>query len=240
MLIVLANSADPVAPRLVDRWASHDARLMTPADLSIAGWRDYLGGTVHTGQDRSAVIGGTVVPVSLIRGVLTRLPAVLEQDLAAIVPEDRPYVAAEMTAFLRSWLSRLPCPVINHPTDFGLCGPTWRLERWVMTAAHIGIPVRSIRRSTDTPDYPHIHELVGSTVCIVGPRVIGEADPEVLHQAQTLARVVGAEVLAVRFSGPDAGSSFLSADTWPDPLQEEVSEALLNRLLADPQKPRSA
>ena len=43
MILVLANSRDLPARRLVETWRAHDARLLTLADLSRTGWRHYLG-----------------------------------------------------------------------------------------------------------------------------------------------------------------------------------------------------
>ena len=52
MILVLANSRDLPARRLVETWRAHDARLLTLADLSRAGWRHYLGESVPRSRDR--------------------------------------------------------------------------------------------------------------------------------------------------------------------------------------------
>jgi hypothetical protein len=232
VLIVVANCADSIARDLVRQWAGDGARLLTPADLSTVGWRDYAGGNREVRSPDMAVVDGTPVPVEDIRAVLTRLPAVFENEVGGIMPEDRAYVAAEMTAFLLSWLSSLRCPVLNRPSSLGLCGPTWRLERWVLTAARIGIPVRPVRRRPDPPGY-----FLGEgdwdvvTLSVVGERVLGEAAPILLNRARSLAREAGAELLAVRFDGPHADARFLSADVWPDLGRTEVADAVLEYLL---------
>ena len=109
-------------------------RILTCEDLSAPGWRHRLGGA------STAVIGGETVPAAGIRGVLIRRSHMLEWEPEHIVPGDRAYVAAEMTAFLRSWLSGLGCPVLNRPAPTCLSGPGWCREQWVQTAARLGIP----------------------------------------------------------------------------------------------------
>src|SRR5712691_9521340 len=108
MLVVLASRSDESARALV-AWAGHPVSLLTPADLSRAGWQ-YRSCCRHVG---TAVIHGQVVPVGEIDGVLTRLPSVSENDLTDIAAEDRAYAAVEMSAFLLAWLAGLRCPVVN-------------------------------------------------------------------------------------------------------------------------------
>jgi hypothetical protein len=91
MLVVIASKHDEAARSLVAQWAEHDSALLTCADLSVNGWRDY-----PLGSDRSlAVAGGRALLVTEIAGVLTLLPYVDEAEVSQIDPADRPYVAAE-------------------------------------------------------------------------------------------------------------------------------------------------
>src|SRR5262245_49828372 len=144
-VLVVASPRDAVARRLVERWAAHGALRLGPADLSVAGWRHYVGGPPRAGA-AAAVAGGRPVETAAISGVLTRLPRVAEADLAHVVAADRAYAAAEMTAFLLSWLAALTCPVLNRPTPGCLSGPSWWPEQWAAAAARVGIPTRPMRR----------------------------------------------------------------------------------------------
>src|SRR5229473_654434 len=124
MLVVLAHRYDQEARELVSRWSASGACLLTSADLSCKGWR-------HSSEESAAstaLVSGRVVHVDQISGVLTLLPGVFEEELVDIVPSDRSYVAAEMTAFLLCWLSTLQCPVLNRPTPTCLSGLYWRQE----------------------------------------------------------------------------------------------------------------
>jgi hypothetical protein len=229
MLVVLAGSRDRAARSLVARWSAYQARLVTCADLSVVGWRYYPGAT----EASTAVVGGRAVAAREIGGVLTRLPCVFEHELVRIVPAERAYVAAEMTAFLTSWLSGLRCPVLNRPTPTCLAGPNWRHEQWVYTAARVGIPVRPARRHAAlsagvAPEAPYPRPVV--TVTVVGDRCIGRVTDDLASQARRLADVAGVDLLAVRFSGPEPGALFVGADPWPDVGTDAVADAVLEYL----------
>jgi hypothetical protein len=228
-LVVLAHCDDQVARALVERWAAHNARLITPEDVSMVGWR-YRPGTRHNTR---VVSDGEVIDAQAITGLLVRLPQVIEQDVLHIAAEDRAYVAAEMTAFLRAWLNRLPCRVLNRPTAMGLHGPLWRHERWIHTAAQLGCSVIPAQRATSStqPSMPAI--TVPSavvTVTIVGSNAIGDADPALVQQARRLAEVAQVELLSVAFDGPGAQAHFIGASLWPDMTQDAIADAVLDLL----------
>lgn len=223
MIVVLASRHDRASGRLVADWAGH-ASLLTCQDLSVRGWR-YGPGRVAD----AAVLGGRLTPAGEIEGVLTRLPRVDQSELGTIVPGDRGYVAEEMTAFLAAWLSDLRCPVLNRPTATCLLGPYWRRERWVLTAARLGIPVVTARRSVPAaahdgrPDIP-----CGSTTLhVIGQRCVGSGDESLCRWAVALAEAAGVGMLRARFTVAEAGPAFLDADYWVDVADPEVSKAIL-------------
>ena len=180
-------------------------------------------------ESSTVVIGGRSIAADGISGVLTRLPHVPERELVRISREDRRYVAAEMTAFLRSWLSTLRCPVLNRPVSTSLSGPGWCQEQWIHTAARLGIPVRPMRRSIAfpadaaeaVPDPPDV------TVTVVGERCLGPVNGVLAAQARSLARAAGVDLLSVRFG---KGQELLGADPWPDVSSPEVADAILEYL----------
>lgn len=236
MLVVVASTWDEAARTLVERWEPYGAGLLTVSDLSTAGWRHHLGD-----PDRSrAVVGGRVVATGDISGVLTRLPAVTEQELSAIVAEDRAYAAAEMTAFLTYWLSTLKCPVLNQPSSSCLCGPSWRPEEWALAASRLGMPVAPRRRYTppfgegmsaaaEEPPFSFADAHAGAVqMTVIGDRCIGAGDEELARQARSLATAAGVDLLAVLFSGPEVGARFVDAHLWVDVSGDGVGEALLD------------
>jgi hypothetical protein len=230
MLVVVAGHGDVGAPALVERWRAWDAVRLSPDDLSTPGWRHQPG--VASAPSR-AVVEGRVVDVGAIRGVLTRLPCVVADDLPRIVPEDRGYVAAEMTAFLTAWLSGLTCPVLNRPSPGSLAGPCWARERWVRLAGEAGVPARPVRRRARLGVDEPPEEIVGraTTVTVVGRRSFGPAGAPVHGWARRLAEAAGAEILAAHFVGDGDGAALLTADVWPDMTSPEVADAVLERLL---------
>jgi hypothetical protein len=224
MLVVVANRRDPEAVALVRRWGAHDAHLLSCVDLSIRGWRHYLDDPAAS----TAVIDSQVVEFDKIAGVLTLLPCVTVDQLIHIVPADRTYVAAEMMAFLVSWLSELTCPVLNRPTPGCLMGPAWPRERWVHVGVEIGIPVRPLhRRVSLTADPSECIERTAATVTVVGERCFGDTADVLTKHAQRLASVAEVELLAVHFDRPEADGRLLGADLRPDICSPEIADAIL-------------
>lgn len=230
MLAVLASPHDRRARDLVDRWARWDAALLSAGDLSRPGWRHDL----RSPGSGTAVIGGRPVPVADLAGVLVLWPAVFEQELLHIVPAERSYVAAEMTAFLRSWLSQLPCPVLNRPTATSLSGPSWRPEQWVHAASRLGIPVRPVRRRARLVrgDAAPVEDLPGACpVTVVGRRCIGDVDTILAAHARRLAVAADVELLTVYFLGGQRDAPLLTADPMPDVTQPDLADAIRAHLL---------
>lgn len=230
MLVVIANRHDQAARALIDRWSAQEGHLLTCEDLSVAGWRHLLGAA----DVSTSVISQRVIPTDEIAGVLTRLPCVDAGDLTHIVPADRSYVAAEMTAFLTSWLSTLTCPVLNRPTPDCLMGPSWRREQWVYVAGQLGIPVAPVRRrATLAGDF--VSEAPEcATLTVVGERCFGRAEGTLAAQAKRLAAVARVGLLAVHFSGPETGASLIGADLWPDISAPDIADAILEYLCRSP------
>lgn len=229
MIVVVASRYDETARGLVARWEPYDAALLTCEDLSVSGWRYYLGSS----QPSTAVVGGREVSQGEIGGVLTRLPCVYEQELRHIVPADRSYVAAEMTSFLLSWLSGLACPVLNRPTPTCLSGPNWRSEQWIAAAAKLGIPVRPMRReiTRGRAGAEEALEVPSITVTVVGDRSFGTVDEALTRQARRLADAASMDLLAVQFSCSEPDAYFVGANAWPDVTADDVADAVINYFL---------
>jgi len=225
MLVVLAHSHDAAARALVDRWRARDARLMVPRDLSLPGWCHYVGGR----GEEWCVVNGERMRTDLVRGVVTRLPAIDVQDLPHIAVEDREYVAAEMTAFLASWLTRLRCPVLNRPVATSLMGPNRSRERWLLLGASAGLrpAVRCSVVPGRTPTY------ATAMVTVVGRRWVGAVAPELGAQAVRLAERAGVDLLTVQFETPSRDAAFVCADLAIDVSSGELADAVMARLDMD-------
>jgi hypothetical protein len=226
VIVVMASRRDATARTFVERYAAYGACLLTPDDLSMAGWRHHVGDSDMS----TAVVAGRPLATRDICGVLTRLPWVVEQDLDFLVPADRAYVAAEMMAFLRFWLWGLQCPILNRPRSNSLSGPCWRHEQWVHTAARLGIPITTTRRHVVFSRLQPSRENPPSDSCrvtIVGQRYVGSIHQALAKQARSLADAAGVDLLDVHFSGPEPGSVFVRANPWPNIDSDDVADAIL-------------
>lgn len=229
MLVIVASRYDQEAQALINRWPDRAVRLLTCKDLSLSGWRHY---PAHP-QDSVAVIGGKTVPINQITGVLNRLPGVFDRDIPQIMPTDRPYVAAEMTAFLSAWLNQLDCPVLNRPTATCLLGPSWRPGQWQHTAARLGIPVRAEAQEIAMTGVVHTAQPPNSIrITVIGNGVLGEVDPLLAQQARQLANAAQTDLLTVYFSQSE--KTFLRAELWADLSSEVIAEAIWNYVNTTP------
>jgi len=246
VLVVLASRHDPAARALCERAAPGSARVLAWRDLSISGWRYH--GAPDDGDD-AIVLGGARIAAAAISAVVTRCPSVPPHELSHIVPADRAYVAAEMTATLRAVLARLRCPVVNRPTASSLCGPRWHPERWTTLAASLGLRVLPLARRAVpglAPSPPRLVAPAGRElhrVTVVGAQTLGttgeehEPRPELADAALALARAADVTLLRVDFAVRGAERWFVGASLDPDVGAAPVADALLDHLgiaLAEP------
>jgi hypothetical protein len=248
LLVVLANSGDASAVKLVADWPGGGAALLTAQDLSMPGWCQAWPDDDDPDADvlaPAAVVSGRRIATRDIIGVLTRWPRFIERELVAINPADRAFVAAEMTAFATAWLSQLSCPVLNRPSALSLCGPPWRHEQWTHLACTLKIPAvpRTRTASFDAlAAAPAVREPDRATAVTVVAKFpsrqrrlpgsserfnsFGEAHPRLHHHARSLAAAAGVELLQVFFTSADSGAQFLSTSLWPPVDEPPVSSAL--------------
>ena len=195
MIIVVASAHDPRARDLVAYWGSQCATLLAAEDLSRSGW--VLEVPKRAGG--RCVAGRQIWPDKAITGVLTLRPRIFAEELAHVAAADRGYVAAEMTAVLRTWLAMLRCPVINPPSNASLAGPNWRAPRWRDTAADLGLPLADQGSE-------------GGDVIVVGGQCFGTSDPQRARGAAALACAAGTALMGCRFT---LDGRFISATPWP-------------------------
>ena len=216
MLLIVTNRWDQSAHALAARLKHHDARVMTPRDLSRKGWSQRLGQPERC----TAVVEGRVVPQADITCVLPLLPCVFEQELTHIVEADRAYVVSEMNAFLTFWLTSLRCPVVNRPSPGCLNGPAWHPAKWSQMAAQAGWAVPPFR--IDTP--PASKTL--SNLTVIGNRCVGKGSKKACVNASRLAALAGVDILTVRL----ARGRFVSADLAPDLTDSDVLHTVFEML----------
>jgi hypothetical protein len=226
VIAVLASSFDSHARRAVEQWGADRAALLTPADLSAPGWRHDPAG----GMRGTCVIDGRRLPVAGIMCVIVCLSTVVQDEVLAVRPSDRAFVAAEMSAFLLSWLSTLKCPVINRPTSTSLSGPGWRPEQWTHYAAKCGLRIRpALRRVPD--DTTSVLACPSEvTVTLVAEKSSEPIDETLMRGALRLAAIADVELLTLRFSGSGSDALFLGAHAVPDLSSEAVRELVFDHV----------
>ena len=232
MLAVISSHLDSEATTLVKRWAAHGAAILTCKDLSRPGWSYFQGDK----RSSRAVISGSVVPVTEIRGVLTRRPRIFEAELGHIAAADRAYVAAEMNAFLVCWLAALRVPVLNPPTATCLSGPEWGPQQWAYLAHSLGIPTQPLQWSISADREPaeckrNAAPATTVTVTVVDKRCFNAPDKVIKSQALSLAAAAGVRFLAVEFNLSTHPPVFQGARTFPKLADPAISDALLQALL---------
>ena len=219
MIAVLASGLDPEAQALVAGWSSAGAALLSAEDLGSPGWV-FDPGDPSSGV---AVVAGRRIPISSLRAVLTRRPAIVAEELSWIVPADRPYVAAETNAFLVAWLSAVPCRVVNRSTPTSLCGPAWNRVQWQAAAARAGMPWVECPRGEEFQTKPAEET---ETLVVCGECVLFARDAATEAAARSLAHAAGVTLLSVRtYKGAICGASVA-----PDLGNAAVRSALLDHL----------
>ena len=172
------------------------------------------------------MIAGRQLAGRQITGVITRLPAVTEDELQHIVPEDRSYVAAEMHAFLFAFLAALPCPIVNPPSPACLCGPNLREVQWRKLVRELKIPLpEEFAGGRAMPAATPMETM--SEVAVIEERTIGAEEESLRRWTRALAQGAGLSYLRVRYSYVRGRPCFVGADPRPYLESEEIADALL-------------
>jgi hypothetical protein len=218
VIVVVGRETDAGVQALLQRWRDSDAALLTPRDLSRAGWAHRPASPA----EGRAVVAGRAVAVGEIRGVVAALETLTTRDIAHIVRRDRPYVVAEMYAFLLAWLRTLPCRVLNRPTPQSLAGCGWQREQWVLVADALGIPTVAVCEPADGSDE---HD-TAITVTQVADRTLDAPTDTVAAWVVRLAAAAQTSTLVARFRD-GSPPRFVSAGVVPDFSRPQVADGVL-------------
>ena len=201
--------APPGAP------AGRAVALLEPSGLSTPDWAHDPD---RPREDR-LVLDGEIIPARRLTAVITALDAVAPADLPHVRAGDRCFVASEMTAFLRSWLQTLACPVLDTPTALALSGAAGDRATWSRATALLAI---ADRQATAVP--------VTRTraVTVVGGRVVGPAPAPAAATALSLVRAAGVTAARLRLTDDVHAPALCEAAPW----WHTPSPAALGALLA--------
>jgi hypothetical protein len=177
-----------------------EVTVLEPSGLSMPGWTH----DPETPREDRLVAGGEYYRAGRLTAVITALDAVERFDLPHVRTEDRDFVASEMTAFLRSWLRTLDCPVLDPPTTLALSGAASDRAVWskataaLAVADQLAIPVPRMRTHA---------------VTVVAGKVIGPAPEPAATTALSLAQA--ASVTAARLTLTDDARDPALCDATP-------------------------
>jgi hypothetical protein len=130
---------------------------------------------------------------------------VAPSDLPYVVAADRGFVASEMTAFLRSWLRALACPVLDRPTALALSGAAGDRAVWSRAAAELAVPDRLAAPLPRT---------LTRAVTVIAGRVVGPAPEPAAATALSLARAAGVTAAHLTFTGDAREPVLCQAAPW--------------------------
>jgi hypothetical protein len=223
VILLVADEHDAQARWLAKLWAHHDARLLTPADLSRPGWNFRP----CSSSGWTGVAGGVGFDHHTPLGILNCLAQVSEEQLPHILPEERSYVANEMNAFLLSWQCELTCPILNRPTPNCLIGVNLSNQGWTQMAASLGLPVRTASRASHGPSRNKSDDASCNTrsVTVIGEFALGE-DAELQFCARCLAQAAGVDLATFYFSRASE-PEFIGANLRPDLSHPGAVDTLL-------------
>jgi hypothetical protein len=152
LVLVLASPEDTTAFRVFDALRSlgdgETVRLIRGEQLAAAPyWEHRLG--EGEAQTRVRLADGTGLDARWIGAVFNRLQAPSLPHFYTASESDRTYAIVETSALWLSWLTSLPCGVVNPPSPGSLSGPDHALPEWLCLASQAGLPARGYTFSTD-------------------------------------------------------------------------------------------
>jgi hypothetical protein len=182
--------------------------VLEPSGLSVPGWAHHP----ENPRGDQLVVGGEVHPAGWLTAVITGLDAVGPFDLPHVQAQDREFIATEMTAFLRSWLQTLACPVIDRPTALALSGAAADRAVWSAAAAALAVPDHQA-----TP----VRRMHAHVVTVVAGRAVGAAPVPAAATAVALARAAGVTAARLTLTDDAYEPALCEAAPWwhtPSPL----------------------
>ncbi len=224
MILILASRRDAAARDLAARWSHVDAAVVTCRDVCRPGWQADERGA------QTLCVDGRVIDAAEVEGVLGRVAYLMPDELSHLDPGDRPYAAAELSAFLVAWLAALDVPMLNRPTATCLSGPGWQPEQWMHAAASIGLDVLPMRRRV--PDDRPPEDVDTVTVTVVADTCVGARDDAMAAAALALARRAGTALVELAFAAGTPAPTFVRMGMWPDVLRSDLGELALAALTA--------
>ncbi len=189
------------------------AHIITPQELVYAtDMQHRLDETTITSS--VALKSHATLDNSSITGLINRVQFLPDAHLATVNTTDRTYMQQELLAIWSSWISALPCPVINRPTATSMAGPTYHPAIWYHNAAAVGLPVPDMIYDSTLPD-PLTPDPVQSAIVCQGRCYSASVPTHFFDKCCDLAAYVGLDLVELYFSSAQDGLVFSYASPIP-------------------------
>jgi hypothetical protein len=141
-----------VAARLRSSAAGVQVRLVSLAELELSpAWQVHLDDSTRASSVR--LHDGSTLSSDGPDVVFNRLQHVRMEHYAAAKPADREYALMEMFALMVSWLTSLPCPVLDRAAPDGLGGRPRSPIGWQILAGRAGLSPMRLLATTSLRRY---------------------------------------------------------------------------------------
>lgn len=217
MIVFLCDPTDVMArPFVAELRHRHGlaAQIVTPQELVYAPDMQHLLGDAEVYSGVTLKAHGTLDSVS-ITGLVNRVDFLPDAHLATVNATDRTYIQQELLAIWSSWISALPCPVLNRPTAISIAGPLYHPAIWHHYAAAVGLPVAQMIYDTDLPD-PVTPAPVHSAIVCLGTCYSASLSPDLFGACCELAAYAGLDMVELFFGSEPRGTVFSYASPIPD------------------------
>ncbi|NNE54056.1 MAG: hypothetical protein HKN30_16840 [Sulfitobacter sp.] len=224
MLVFLCNPGDVMAgPFVAELRRRHRlaAQIITPQELVYAPDMQHLLGEAETYSAVTLKTHGTLENAS-ITGLVNRVDFLPDAHLANVNAADRTYIQQELLAIWSSWISALPCPVLNRPTAISIAGPVYHPAIWHHYAAAVGLPVAQVIYDADLPD-PQTPAPVHSAIVCQGVCYSPTLPRELFAACCELAAYAGLDMVELLFGSGPGGTVFSHASPIPDLSQANAN-----------------
>jgi hypothetical protein len=187
-------------------------------------------------QIEITLTNGRVLHSGSIMGVFNRLHRLPYWCGQSGIPRgDWVYSREELAAFFLSWMGSFKGPVLNRPTPQGLSGRCLHAMEWTAIAAAAGLRVAPYRYSVGQGAVENECDARSESidVLIIGDKVIGAPNGELLEPYRNLARLAKTGMLSVGLARDKRGRLYLDhATTRPDlPQHGEAALRAIARYL---------
>ncbi len=230
MIIFLCSPSDISAPCFLATLRHQygiKAKIITPQELVYAPAMEHFLDGHHVTSSVTTNTHGTLDNTSMT-AVVNRLSWLPDAHLATVNTTDRGYIQQELQAIWSSWISALPCLVINRPTATSMSGSTFHHAIWQHYAALTGLPTASMIYDSAQPEPTPILPVHSIIVC--QDRCHSTSPLSQLYEScRNLADYTGFDMLEI-FFGEESDGKVVFSYASPIPYLNHTVSSLTSQM----------